>query len=218
MEQTSSKNFILWIVLFLIVIIVGVGFSYALFSYARTSKEGYSITSGSVKLGYFEGTNGISLSNALPMSDDDVLNTTDPNSYFDFYISYAIEDAVLNYEIDIENVTSNLSDVIDGTYLPLDSKFVKVALLNKDTSSYVVAPKYFSEIEETDASNGKNGYYLYSSQITSKENTDNYRFFLWVSGIDSDGNEVSPFVGEENSSANKAFSVKLNVQAVANTK
>ncbi len=220
MEKSSSKNVVLFVVVFLVLLISIVGFSFAFFYYSRNSTTESQIQAGKLMLGYIEETNGISLTNAMPVSDTNALNTTDENAYFDFYVTYAISDrATIHYEIDIEDRTSELSGVGDGSLQRLDSKRVKVALENRNETlpdnPLVVSPTYFSEIELIPASNQKNGYRLYDKSVTG-EGTDYYRLYLWLPEVDSDGVAI-PMIDMDGVEGiqNKAFSVRINVQALA---
>lgn len=220
MENSSSKKVILFVVVFFVFLISIIGFTFAFFRYMRTSSTESSIQAGKVMLGYIEETNGISLTNAMPISDTNALNTTDTNAYFDFYITYAIPSmAQIKYEIDIEDITDQLEDVEDGTLKSVATNRVKVALENRSETlpdkPLVVAPTYFSSIALIPASNQKPGYKLYEKTVSGEAN-DYYRLYLWLAEVDSTG-EVVPMIDTDGVEGirNQAFSVKINVQALA---
>lgn len=217
MHQKSSKNFILGIIMSLVLLISIFGFSYAIFVYMRTTKTSIKLSAGTIMIGFSENTNGISIDNALPISDDEAISISDENNYFDFYVTYNIEDNVsIDYEIDVVNNTLKLDEVINNTLTSLPSTSVKVALLNKDTGISVFGPQYFSFIENIPASNNKEGYHLYTKGVTGS-GKDSYRLYMWIPEIDGNGNYVNPFAFGENSIKDKTFSVKINIQASANS-
>jgi len=220
MNKESSKKIILIVMIVFVTIIVLAGFTYAVFSYSRTSSNKPSIQAGMLEFGYIEQTNGISLENAMPISDTTALNTTKSNEYFDFYVTYNISNnATIQYEIDIENITDKLSVVNSGELSALDSSMIKVALEDRNEVGterpMVVNPIHFSELERTPASNSKDGYVLYKASITG-DSADYYRLYMWIPETDVDGN-ILMMSGEGEYSINKkAFSVRINIQAIAN--
>ena len=220
MHQKSSKSFILGIIMSLVLLISIFSFSYAIFVYMRTTKTSIKLSAGTIMIGFSENSNGISLNNALPISDNDAISTNNENNennYFDFYVTYNIEDNVsIDYEIDVVNSTLELDEIINKTLTSLPSTSVKVALLNNDTGISVLEPQYFSFIENIPASNNKEGYHLYTKSVTGS-GRDSYRLYMWIPEIDSNGNYVNPFAFGENSIKEKTFSVKVNIQASANS-
>lgn len=218
MNKESSKKIILIVIISIVSIVVVIGFTYALYLYSRTSSTTTSITTGKLEFGYIEETNGVNLQNAMPISDETALNTTNSNDYFDFYIKYEVEGNItVDYEIDIENVTDNLEQISNGELSELSSSKIKVALENRnsvgDERPMVVNPTYFSELERYPASNSKDGYLLYKTSMTG-DSTDYYRLYMWIPELDFDGNELSLSENDENSIVNQAFSVIVNVQAL----
>lgn len=220
MNKESSKRIILIVMVVFVTIIVLAGFTYALFSYSRTSSNESSLQAGMLEFGYIEESNGINLENAMPISDTTALNTTNSNDYFDFYVTYDVSNnATIEYEIDIENITAELSLVADGTFTEMNSSRIKVALENRNEvgteNPMIVNPTYFSELERTPASNSKAGYVLHKTSITGNQ-TDYYRLYMWIPEVDFDGNVLTMSGADEYSINEQAFSVRINVQAVAN--
>lgn len=218
MNKESSKKIILVVFIVIVSIVVLVGFTYALFRYSRTSSTNNTITAGKLEFGYIEETNGINLQNAMPISDETALNTTNSNDYFDFYVKYNVSsNAIIDYEIDIENTTSELEQVISGALSELSSSSIKIALENRtvvdDENPMIVNPTYFSELEIFPASNEKEGFVLHKTSISGND-ADYYRLYMWIPEVDRDGNELSIVENGENSINNKAFSIQINVQAI----
>lgn len=227
MERRVSKQAVLFVIVFIVFLISVIGFTFAFFSYQRTSDITSTIGAGKLSLGYVEQTNGINIDNVVPTSDDTALNTTDEDAYFDFYITYDITNTVeITYEIDIEDTTSVLLES-DTSINKLETNRVKIALENRNETypeyPLVVAPTYFSQLELTPASNSKPGYKLYS-KTTSSATTDYYRLYMWLAEKDSNGVDV-PITDTETDEGttiegiqNKAFSIRVNVQALGQVK
>lgn len=227
MERRVSKQAILFVIVFIVFLISVIGFTFAFFTYQRTSSHTPTIGAGKLSLGYIEETNGIYMDNVMPTSDDNALNTTDADAYFDFYIAYDITNTVeLTYEIDIEDTTDTILES-DTSLSKIETNRVKIALENRNKTypdyPLVVAPTYFSQIELTSASNSKKGYKLYT-KTTSTKATDYYRLYMWLAEKDSNNVDV-PVIDTETSEGttiegiqNKAFSIRVNVQALGQVK
>lgn len=227
MESRFGKQTILLIIVFIVFIFSFVVFTFAIFSYRRTSSNNQTIETGKLTLGYVEETNGINIINALPTSDLDVLGTTNTDFYFDFYVTYDISSQIeINYEIDIENMTSQILDKNDSLK-QLETSRIKIALEDRSKPypdhSLTVAPIYFSDLEKEKASNDKNGYKLYS-KTTSSSQIDYYRLYMWLAEKDSNGLDI-PLIDIKTQEGtviaginNKTFSVRVNVQALAQIK
>jgi len=227
MERRVSKQAILFVIVFIVFLISVIGFTFAFFTYQRTSSNTSTVGAGKLTLGYVEETNGINMDNVLPISDGTALNTTDADAYFDFYVTYDISSTVeIMYEIDIEDTTSLILDS-SPTMKKLESNRVKVALENRNQTypeyPLVVGPTYFSQLELTKASNEKTGYKLFS-KTTSSAQTDYYRLYMWLAEKDSNGVEV-PIIDTVTDGGltiegikNKAFSIRINVQALGQVK
>lgn len=222
MKRRVSKQAILFVIVFIVFLISVIGFTFSFFTYQRTSSNIPTIETGKLTLGYVEESNGINIDNVVPVNDEDALNTTDADAYFDFYVTYDVSSAIaLNYEIDIENTTSILLESNTNMNM-LETNRVKIALENRSKTypdyPLVVAPTYFSKLELTPASNNKNGYKIYQKTISSTQ-TDYYRLYMWLAEKDSNDVEV-PIVDTETDSGivegiqNKAFAIRVNVQAV----
>lgn len=218
MKKESSKKILLTLFVVIVGVVAILGFTYAIFKYLRTSSLSSSITAGKLEFGYIEDINGINLQNAMPISDEVAINTTDENNYFDFYVTYDVsENLEINYEIDIENTSNKIDMVSNGSIEELSTSCVKVALENRNEVApldpMLVNPTYFLELENNKASNSKNGYILYKNSITGKSK-DYYRLYMWIAEVDIDGNEMSMSDEGEHSIGNKDFSVQINVQAI----
>ena len=222
MEKRSSKQAILLVIVMIVFFISVIGFAFAFFTYQRTSGTKSTINAGKLELGYIEETNGISLQNAMPVNDLRAINTADENAYFDFYVTYSVpSSSFIRYEIDIEDITeSTLEGQEEITKLP--SSRVKVALENRSVAlpddPFLVSPTYFSSIELIPATGGKKGYKLFEKTISGEE-VDYYRLYMWLPEVDSEGTAI-PMIDVDGVEgiAKRAFSVRINVQALAQVK
>ncbi len=226
MNSKSSEKIIISIFIVLGLILSVVGISFAFFAYSKEGKVENTIHSGTLILNFNEHTNGIRLQNAFPISDTDALSAIDVNSYFDFSVDYTIVGQTsLTYEVDIVDITDN--SLIQSGITKLDSKNLKIALLDNSTKNTILGPSYFSDVKKVVSGNGKEGYKLYEKVVTTT-GSDQYRLYMWIPEIDASGNKVSmidifsqteknedgSFVLLQKGISNQTFSVKINIQAL----
>ena len=189
-EKNSSKQVLLSVLGVAILVVAVVGVSFAAFSYSKTGEKVNTITTGSITMNYAETTNGINLTNALPMSDDQGKalsgNTDGQEEYFDFTVSANITG------------TTTIDYVITATKEPestLPDTAVKVYLTDMDSSdSQLLAPTKVSALPQTNATDTQNTgapadqYKLHENTFTST-NSRNYRLRMWVAddytGVDT---------------------------------
>ena len=115
----KKKENIIIIVLLVIMVIAIIGISYAAFSYSKTGEKVNSITTGSITMTYTETDNTISLSGALPTTDETGKVRLKEGEYFDFTISSEIVgDVNINYEISAKDITTS-DRKIDGSNIKL---------------------------------------------------------------------------------------------------
>lgn len=226
MNSKSSEKIIISIFIVLGLILSVVGISFAFFAYAKEGKIENTIHSGTLILNFNEHTNGIKLQNAFPISDTDALSTTEVSGYFDFSVDYTIVgETSLTYEVDIVDITDNM--LMQDGITKLESKNLKIALLDNITKKTILNPSYFSDIETKASGNGKEGYKLHEKVVTTT-GSDQYRLYMWIPEIDASGSKVSmidifsqteknedgSFVLLQKGISNQTFSVKINIQAL----
>ena len=189
-EKNSSKQVLLSVLGVAILVVAVVGVSFAAFSYSKTGEKVNTITTGSITMNYAETTNGINLTNALPMSDEQGKalsgKTAGHEEYFDFTVSANITG------------TTTIDYVITATKEPestLPDTAVKVYLTDMDSSdSQLLAPTKVSALPQTNATDTQNTgapadqYKLHENTFTST-NSRNYRLRMWVAddytGVDT---------------------------------
>lgn len=203
MSDSVSKQILLSILGIALLIIAIVGISYAVFATTLKGSEENVITTGTISMSYVESTNGVSISNAMPMSDEEGKSLTGEDNVFDFTVSSVIKGkTTVSYEVVAEKVT------IDGAVVP--DKDVRLYLQKKVADQYVD-----TEITSTPSSfisNGvvsalgspAEGMILYkgdftSDKVTGGEFSDSFRLRMWLSR-DSVIDEVP-----------RTFKIKINV-------
>lgn len=178
MENNNSKQMILSILGVVILVVAVVGVSFAAFSYSKTGEKVNTITTGTITMSYSEDTNGINLSNALPMSDDQGKALSGSNNVFDFTVTATINgsgNTTINYDVTATKES-------DST---LDDSAVKVYLTSIDNSAdtQVLAPTKVSALTKTgssEASGAPSNQYKLTSGTFTNTTTRKYRLRMWV--------------------------------------
>ena len=100
MKDNNSKQVLLSVLGVAILIVAVVGVSFAAFSYSQAGEKVNTITTGTITMSYSEDTNGINLTNALPMSDTAGKALQGDGNAFDFTVSATITGTTtINYAI-----------------------------------------------------------------------------------------------------------------------
>ena len=205
MKENSSKQILLSVLGVAILVVAVVGVSFAAFSYTRTGEKVNTIQTGTITMSYTDVTNGINITDALPMSDTAGKALAAENQYFDFKVSATISGtATINYAITATKeddstlpdtgvkvyLTSGASnDAVDGTVVLQPTK---VADLNLTTDGNTAgAPK--------------DQYQLATGSITTSTDTF-YRLRMWVA---ADYAEASGAVTQ------KTYKLRVNVYGQA---
>ena len=178
MKENNSKQVLLSVLGVAILVVAVVGVSFAAFSYSKTGEKVNTITTGTITMSYSEDTNGINLSNALPMSDDQGKALSGSNNVFDFTVTATINgsgNTTINYDVTATKES-------DST---LDDSAVKVYLTSIDNSAdtQVLAPTKVSTLTKTgssEASGAPNGQYKLTTGTFTSTTTRKYRLRMWV--------------------------------------
>ena len=151
-----KKSYIVTTVLLIAICLVTlIGSSYALFTKTLTGTKKVSVQTGTLKVNFAEG-NRINLSNVVPMSDSDGMNTTP-------YTFTITNSGTMNayYTVRNEEDSSNT----------LNNKYIKYRLMSDN---------YDSGIKTLDTMG--NGYYMLSSENSlSVGQSVTYKLYLWLS-------------------------------------
>ena len=175
MKGNNSKQVLLSVLGVAILVVAVVGVSFAAFSYSKTGEKVNTITTGTITMSYSETTNGINLTNALPMTDGVGMALKETNQYFDFTVNATITgDTTINYAV---TATKELDSTVPDTG-------VKVYLtdMDGDADTQIVAPTKVSMLTKTssDASGAPDGQYKLTSNTFKTTSSHDYRLRMWV--------------------------------------
>lgn len=205
MINNNKKDLILAVSGVLLLIGAVIGVSYAVFTFSSIGKIENTITSGTITFSYNETSNGISITNAMPMSDATgklILQSDTANGinrgYFDFNVAGSLSGTgTVTYEV---YGTVDSSSTMDPNYIKVyltDGTINENPLSGYDGS---VVPIYNNLPTSSYNSNGKR---LFTETFTGTGKTRNFRLRLWV----ADNYTVND--------ASKTFIMRVNVAAIA---
>lgn len=199
----SKKELILAICGILLIIVVVVGVSYAVFNFSKAGAVENTISTGTISFTYNETSNGITITNAQPMTDavgkllaeSDIANGV-TQGYFDFNVGGSIEgSSTITYEV---YTTMEADSTMDPNYVKIyltDGTAAETPMAGYDGS---VVPVYSSLPVSTSDANGKR---LYIATFNNQQKTQNFRLRMWVADTYTTA-DVS-----------KTFSIRVNVKA-----
>lgn len=196
---------ILIICLFVVILAIVAGVSYALFNYTGSSSAN-TIESGQINFTYTEPSNSYVVDNALATDDATGKSQDD---YFEFTVSSNattnVNDSIgveLPYEISIESVVVDN----DKTALTNDQIKVYLTIVNNNNEIEIVSPVKISSL--TDSAKGKlllAGKHIYKNKSSAQSTV--YRLRAWI----SDDVDVSSWDG----SIQYQYKFRVNVNASA---
>ena len=182
----NNKKKVITISLVIILLMLCVGISFALWNYGFVGSAN-TIDTGNVSIEFLESnTNIINIENALPISDIDGKKQSET---FDFAVtSKASKEINIKYTLKIENLS------IDTGYTQLNDDEVKVYLTDYDDNMLV------SPVKISDLSNYSLYSKLNSHSKTNTKITDKYKLRVWIDSeveaskfYDEDANTVKPY-------------------------
>ena len=189
--------------------LVVIGVSFAFFTYSRQGSKENTITTGSLTFVYDEKKaegNGITLSNAFPMSDEDGKAQSGDHNVFDFQVLATTKGASISYEvIGKKDDSSTLPENVTKIYLTTlsGSEESEVATTVKDG---VVTT--YDELSDTQIKE-QTGKTLYQEVIPIDQigYQKNFRLRMWLS---EEANTTTNGSWDYN---NKTFTIRINVVA-----
>lgn len=220
-KEIKQQSRILLILALFLLIAVTAGVSYAFFNYTRLGTTENTITTGTITFLYDEKEavgNGITISDALPMSDENGMIQTGANNIFDFQIlATTTGNADIPYEITARK--KDTSDDIDAN--------VKLYLTEVTSDNETAAPltmngedvRKFSELTQTTTAVGdgvvEKTIYRDTVSAGTTDYEKNFRLRMWI----SDDTDFSPVEDEDGNVTypmnDKTFTVTVNVYANA---
>ena len=170
-EKREKLYFVLIILLLLILLVIGI--SAISVTVTKKGDKINSITTGRISLDYTEDTNGITITNAMPMTDESGKAMSGTNQYFDFSVTSTIQgNAAITYEISGQKQDTST----------LKNNEVKLYLEKKIGGEYeeVMKPQHFVPLTSTTTIGSEKGTMLLYKNTVDTSKTDNYRFRMWV--------------------------------------
>ena len=191
-----KKEKIIVISLIIILIVIMVGVTYAVFSYSKVGERINSITTGAISMEYTESDNIISMNRALPTTDATGKVRLTEGEYFDFTVKgVAGGNSSINYEIGAEEVGEG---TIDGSNI----KLYLTEIGNDGLETEVMSPKVYSEeVEENTYTGRPSGVMSLTTGTKTGEFTTKYRLRMYVT------EEYNP----QGDGGGLTFSIKVNV-------
>ena len=174
-NNNSSKQILLSVLGVAILVVAVVGISFAAFSYSKTGEVKNTITTGTITMTYTEPTNGINLTDALPITDAAGKALSGDNNTFDFTVTATIAGTTtINYAI----------TAVKGDVCTVADDGIKVYLTNQNDAE-ILAPTKVTALSKTVAGNDAGApadqYVLKTGTYsTVGTTTENYRLRMWV--------------------------------------
>ena len=198
-NNNSSKQVLISILGVAILVVAIVGISFAAFSYSKTGTVANTITTGTITMSYTEPTNGINLTDALPITDTAGKALTGNNNTFDFTVAATISGSTtINYAITA--VKGDGSTVADSG--------VKVYLTDQKDAQ-ILAPTKVTALSKTASDNAAGapaGQYVLKTGTYTAAKTEKYRLRMWVAD-----DYAAPATSQK-------YILKVNVYGKANAK
>ena len=169
----KSTGLIIFGIIILILVVIGV--SYAAIFYSKTGEKVNRVTTGTITMSYSENTNGINLTDAIPMTDEVGKSLNDENQYFDFTVS-----ATMGGNVIINYVITAVKD--DGSTLPDSAVKVYLTNINSGNETQVLAPTKLSDLQVTSLNKegAPDGQFVLYNGNFNKTEARNYHLRMWV--------------------------------------
>ena len=207
-NNNSSKQILLSVLGVAILVVAVVGISFAAFSYSKTGTVENTITTGTITMTYTEPTNGINLTDALPITDDAGKILKGDGKTFDFTVGATVAGTTtINYVITaVKDAASDLPDTGVKVYLTTTSG---------ENETAVLGPKLVSQLDKTVAGNDAGapaGQYVLKTGTYTATGTDNYRLRMWV---DSNYGQHTDAANTTEFATQHKYILKVNVYGAA---
>lgn len=191
----EKKQMLFSILGLLLLLVVTFGSTYAFFNYSKTGTVDNVIQTGTLSFSYTDVTNGINLTNAVPISDEAGKAQTGSGNVFDFTISSNTSAIGMNYTV--RAVKSSTSTLTEDDYVKL-----YLTDITTGTESVIVDATTYQALPNHSAG----GKTLYTASIPQGETnySKSFRLRMWVDqNVDF----------SDNSLYGKTFVVKIVVDA-----
>lgn len=202
----NKKRLILAGVAVCAVVLMTVGATVAFFSYVRQGTQEHTISSGTIKFKYTEKSRGLSITDAMPMTDEE---GTTQETYFDFTITSTTRENInIPYTVTVKRINndSTLDNVVDFNIKEVSYNNNVESVSNVGVVDYQGIQKYK---DMTSYSGSTVEKIVYDDVVPA--NTANYsktfRLRMWV---DKDADYYANGTYPLN---NKTFTAQVNVYA-----
>ena len=177
MEKNNKLSKVFWILILTLCILCIAGISVGFYLYKQeTNKEIVKDEiGGDVYLKFVGNTNGLTLLNASPMTDQLGALQDGDNKYFDFSVEVDLEEAkYVEYEIAIEK---------DKVFSNIPDEEVKFYLEEEISGSFskVFGPSEFKPLEVDSKFGTEEGNMVLYTVKKDSSGTTNYRLRMWMS-------------------------------------
>lgn len=204
------KKVIISMFLVLLLLILVVGVTYAVFNFSSVGEVENAIRTGAVTMVYNDGDNEVTINNAVPMADEVGKVLSDEDSLFDFTVSIDIVgNADISYEITAEkNSSSTLSDSDIRLYL-------QRSLDGTNYNEEILQPGPYVPMDDDDDFGAKEGEMVLDVGTTNKSVFYYYRLRMWVAS-DYEDSQVSRSFAIKVKTYGKSGSYTKKVEGEAN--
>lgn len=172
-QDKKTRRMLFSIVGITILVLAVLGLSFATFQQEHKSGGSNSITTQNISMNYTESENGISIVNAIPISDAVGKLLNGKGEYFDFTVTATLAgDTKVAYEIAAmkdknstipdENIRLYLEQQVSGTY------------------EEAMEPKAYTPIKEASQIGAPVGSMILKTATKEESETDNYRLRMWI--------------------------------------
>ena len=204
-ELNNKSKIIISILGLVLILVLVVGITYAVFTYTKKGNVENTIRTGKITMSYREGENGITLENAYPMEDSVGKVLSDPNRLFDFTVNINLygSKTPVSYEVTAEkDENSTLSDSDVRIYLEKSS----------DGTNYnaVSQPSGYVAMGKADEFGAQSAEMLLDRGNTTDTVTYNYRLRMWVGSNYQVSGEERHFTLKVNVYGNDGVNVEVN--------
>ena len=210
--MNKKKKIVISILGIITIMLITVGITYAVFSYTRLGTTENIVTAGTLRFLYTEnatGGRGISITNALPVTDETGKSYTEDNQVFDFKVE---GENTSRDEIPYEITLRQSSDST------LPNSVVKVYLTDTTSGNEteLIQPTFYSALKQTNLVTEENiiEKTIYQDIVEPKVNNylKSFRLRMWIdnrtnfsaTGEDENGELIYPYNG-------KKFTLTVNV-------
>lgn len=190
-NKEYSKKIIISLILVIILVLLVICLSFSAYIKMEQNKQSKDDIKANVSMTYTESTNGISIENASPTSDEVGKKLNGKNEYFDFTVSTKNPNkSKVVYEIAaVKDKNSTISD--DDIRIYLEKQV-------SGTYEEIIKPQPFKPIAKNSKIGSPKGSMLLKKVKTKVSSNDNYRLRMWLSD-------------KANIQDVKTYAVKINV-------